>query len=99
MLVPFVTKQVCAEPKMTEARRCAAVRGVSASGAERSPRLSTETERSARKENEPKASWMPWRKGEYSKALPLLWPGVCQLVPALVRTYSLRAFQKWGAQK
>ena len=87
VLVPLVTKQLCAEPKISEARRWACESGEWPSGSERSPSDSTDTERSVRKIMEEKASWKPWRKGERSKALPLLWPGVCQAVPARRRTY------------
>ena len=99
VLVPLVTKQLCAVPKISEASRCACERGERPSGSERSPRDSTDTERSVRKIMEEKASWKPWRKGERSKALPLLWPGVCQAVPARRRTYCRRASQKRGSQK
>ena len=75
VLVPLVTKQLCAEPKISEERRWAWESGEWPSGSERSPSDSTETERSVRKIMEEKASWKPWRKGERSKALPLLWPG------------------------
>ena len=49
VLVPFVTKELWAEPKISEAMRCAIVRGEWLSGSERSPSEVTETERSARK--------------------------------------------------
>ena len=46
----------------------------------------------------PKSSWKPRRKGELSNALPPLCPGVCQLVPARLQTYSRSAVQKRGDQ-
>ena len=98
VLVPFVMKHVVALPKISEARRCASTSGAGPSGEERSPRRSTETERSVRKVMSPKSSWKPRRKGELSNALPPLWPGVCQLVPARLQTYSRSAVQKRGDQ-
>ena len=70
-----------------------------ASGLERSPSDSTDTERSVRKIVPPNESKNPRRNGDVEKARPPLWPGVCQFVPAFVVTYCLSAVEKRGIQK
>ena len=96
--MPFVTYRLSALPKISDDIFCASESGVCTSGLERSPRDSTDTERSDLKIIEPNASWRPRRNGEAEKALPPLCPGVCQLVPALTCTYWRIALQKRGSQ-
>ena len=97
--VPFVTYLLAAVPNISLVSFCASESGVCASGLDRSPRDSTETERSVRNIVSPNASWNPRRNGEFANARPPLCPGVCQFVPALSVTYCLSAVEKRGIQK
>ena len=97
--VPFVTYRLAAVPNISLVSFWASESGVCASGLERSPRDSTDTERSVRNIVSPNASWKPRRNGEFANARPPLCPGVCQFVPAFSVTYCLSAVEKRGIQK